>query len=103
MRNKINVGRFGAKPHSADASVNPMVEASSSRLRPNCRASQPAIGRIIAFATRYEVSTHVASSTVAETLPAMCGSDTFTTVVSSTSMNVLSMTDMATIHGFTCG
>ena len=58
---------------------------------------------MIAFATRYEVNTHVASSTVAETLPAMCGSDTFTTVVSNTSMNVLSMTAMATIHGFTSG
>src|SRR5690242_12022381 len=31
----------------------------------------------------------------------MCGSDTLTTVVSSTSMNVLVITAMATSHGFT--
>ncbi len=38
---------------------------------------------------------------VAERLPAMCGSETFTTVVSSTSMKVPNMTAMATIHGLT--
>jgi len=32
----------------------------------------------------------------------MCGSETFTTVVSSTSRNVPSITATATIHGFTC-
>ena len=47
---------------------------------------------MIALATRYDVSAHVASSTVADMLPAMCGSDTLTTVVSSTSMNVANMT-----------
>jgi hypothetical protein len=30
----------------------------------------------------------------------MCGRETFTTVVSSTSMKVASITTMATIHGF---
>src|SRR6185295_19586060 len=39
----------------------------------------------------------------AERLPAMCGSDTLTTVVSSTSMNVANMTAIATIHGLTVG
>ena len=43
---------------------------------------------MIALATRYDVSAHVASSIVADRLPAMCGSDTLTTVVSSTSMKV---------------
>ena len=43
---------------------------------------------MIAFATRYEVSAQVDSSMVAERLPAMWGSDTLTTVVSSTSMKV---------------
>ena len=38
---------------------------------------------------------------VAERLPAMCGSDTLTTVVSSTSMKVQNITAMATIQGFT--
>src|SRR5437588_7520415 len=57
------------------------------------------MGRITAFATRYDVSAQVASSTLAERLPAICGSDTFTTVVSSTSMNVANITEMAMSQG----
>lgn len=57
---------------------------------------------MMAFATRYEVKTQVTSSIVAERLPAMCGSDTFTTVVSSTSMKVQNITEMAMIQGLTC-
>src|ERR1035438_10138209 len=58
---------------------------------------------MIAFATRYEVSAQAASSVLTERLPAMCGSGTFTTVVSSTSMKVANMTATATIHGLTWG
>ena len=54
---------------------------------------------MIALATRYDVSTHVASSIVAERLPAMCGSDTLTTVVSSTSMKVANITEIAMSQG----
>ena len=79
--------------------MNPTTAPCTSRLRPNTDASHPVIGRMIAFATRYEVSDHVASSTVADMLPAMCGSATFTTVVSSTSMKVPNMTAIATNHG----
>src|SRR5579884_1737723 len=61
------------------------------------------MGRMMALATRYDVSTQVASSTVAAILLAMSGSDTLTTVVSSTSMKVANMTEMAIIQGFTCG
>src|ERR1700722_12828329 len=60
-------------------------------------------GRMIALATRYDVSTHVASSCVAPSPPAMCGSATFAIEESSTSMNVASVTVIATIHGFTRG
>src|SRR5262245_27526548 len=60
------------------------------------------MGSTIAFATRYDVSAHVASSVVAERLPAMCGNDTFTTVVSSTSRNVENITEIAMIHGLMC-
>ncbi len=56
---------------------------------------------MMALATRYDVSAHVASSVVAAMLLAMCGSDTFTTVVSSTSMKVANMTARATIQGLT--
>ena len=51
----------------------------------------------------HEVIAHVASSIVADKLPAICGSDTFTTVVSSTSIKVPSMTAIATIHGLMWG
>src|SRR5436190_20815290 len=53
------------------------------------------------FATRYDVSTHVASSTLDERFPAMCGSETFATLVSNTSMNVASITVAAMTHGLT--
>src|SRR6476661_6543281 len=102
-RNSTSIGRFGASPQSSDEIVKPDNDAISSRLRPKNRASHPVIGRMIAFATRYDVSTHVDSSIVAERLPAMWGSDTLTTVVSSTSMNVANMTAIATIQGLTCG
>src|SRR3954466_11126143 len=101
-RKTIRNGRFGAKPQKKDAIVNPNTEPSSRRLRPNWFASHPVIGRMIAFATRYEVNVHVASSVVDESDPEMCGNDTLTTVVSSTSMNVADMTATAMSHGFTC-
>src|ERR1019366_7859900 len=61
------------------------------------------MGRMMALATRYEVSTQVASSGVADRLPAMCGSATLATLVSSTSMKVASITVMAMIHGLMTG
>src|ERR1019366_74386 len=61
------------------------------------------MGRMMALATRYEVSTQVASSGVADRLPAMCGSATLAPLVSSTSMKVASITVMALIHGLMSG
>src|SRR5213594_317412 len=55
----------------------------------------------MAFETRYEVSTHVDSSCPADKFPAMCGSATFAMDVSSTSMNVASVTVMALTQGLT--
>src|SRR5271170_7918938 len=60
-------------------------------------------GRMIALATRYAVSTQVASSCVAPRPPAMCGRATFAIEESSTSMNVASVTVMAMIHGLIRG
>src|ERR1700748_358763 len=57
---------------------------------------------MMAFATRYDVRTQVTSSMVAERFPAIWGSDTFTTVVSNTSMKVQNITEMAMIQGLTC-
>ena len=79
--------------------MKPVTEIISSRLRPKRPASHPVIGRMMALATRYEVSVQVASSLLADRLPAMCGSETLTTVVSSTSMKVLDMTAMAISQG----
>jgi hypothetical protein len=102
MRKITSDARFGAAPQRNDASVNPAVDHMSSRLRPNVLASQPVIGRMIALATRYEVNAQVASSVVADRLLAMCGSDTLTTVVSSTSMKVANITANAISQGLTC-
>src|SRR5262245_21853507 len=65
--------------------------------------NQAPMGRMMALATRYEVCTQVASSGVADRLPAMCGSATFATLVSSTSMKVASITVTAMIHGLMMG
>src|SRR5579863_7798561 len=98
-RKKIRNGSDGASPQKKEAVVNPVTDNISSRLRPKVVASQPVMGRIMAFATRYDVSVQVASSVVAERFPAMCGSETLTTVVSSTSMKVLDMTAIAISQG----
>jgi hypothetical protein len=65
--------------------------------------NQPLSGSTTAFATRYAVSTQVASSTLEERLPAMCGSATLATLVSSTSMKVASITVPAITQGFIAG
>src|SRR5579863_744821 len=65
--------------------------------------SQPVSGSTMAFEIRYEVRTQVLSSTVAERLPAMCGSETLAMLVSSTSMNVANITVAAISHGLTLG
>src|SRR5271157_4061078 len=54
------------------------------------------MGRMMALATRYEVRTQVASSVVAERLPAIWGRLTLTTEVSSTSITALDSTAIAT-------
>src|SRR5436190_2776947 len=101
MRNTISSASVGASPHRNDDTVKPTTDSISRRLRPNMLASQPVIGRMIALATRYDVSAQVASSIDADRFPAMCGSDTFTTVVSSTSMKVANITETAISQGFT--
>src|ERR1700723_199099 len=65
--------------------------------------NQPLIGRMMALETRYEVSTQVLSSCPAERLPAMWGSATLATLVSSTSMNVARVTVSAMIQGLMTG
>src|SRR5277367_2762241 len=53
---------------------------------------------MIPAATRYDVTTHAISSTLAEKLPCICGSETLTIELSSTSSTVPSITENAMIH-----
>src|SRR5947199_10219005 len=90
--------RFQARPQSIDAAVNSTVEAMKKRLRPTSVDSQPVSGTTIPFETKYEVRTHVTSSTDAEKLACMCGKATFPIVTSSTSRIVASIAATATSH-----
>src|SRR5579871_100283 len=103
IRKNTSIPSDGASPQRNDDAVNPTTDAINRFFRPKRRDNHPVIGRTIALATRYDVSAHVASSAVAERSPAICGSDTFTTVVSSTSMNVAAITAVAMSQGLMCG
>src|SRR5664279_4683733 len=100
-RKKISQSRLVAMPQSSEVRVKPPTQVSRIRRRPKRLASHPAMGSTMAFETRYEVTTHVPSSTVAPRFPAKWGMETLTTVVSRISMNVASITAMVTIQGFT--
>src|SRR6266404_5485354 len=54
---------------------------------------------MMAFDTRYDVRIHVDSSALADKLPEMCGNATFAIEVSSTSINVASVTVTAITQG----
>src|SRR5580658_9277251 len=73
------------------------------RLRPKVPASQPLIGKTMAFETRYEVRTQVLSSLLAPRFPAMYGSATLAMLVSRTSMKAASATTTAISHGLAWG
>src|SRR5580704_12502072 len=79
------------------------MQVRKKRLRPKRPAIHPLMGSTIALDTRYEVSTQVDSSELAPRLPAICGSATLAMEVSSTSMNVASVTVSATSHGLWLG
>jgi hypothetical protein len=78
-KKKPETGRQPAKQrtHGEDAK-----QAMKKRFRPNAPASQPLIGRMMAFETRYEVRTHVLWSLLAPRLPAMYGRATLAMLVS---------------------
>ena len=69
-------------------------------MRPIVEASQPLIGKTIALVTKYEVSTQVDSSWLADRLPAMCSSATLAIEMSSTSIKAANPTVIAINHGF---
>ena len=61
-RKNSNSGRLGAKPQSSELTVKMASDIMKYRLRPINSASHPLMGKTIAFAARYEVSTQVLSS-----------------------------------------
>src|SRR5271169_2302531 len=69
------------------------------RFRPKVLASQPLIGRMMAFETRYEVRTHVLWSLLAPRFPAIYGRATLAMLVSSTSIKAASATTTAISQG----
>ena len=72
-------------------------------MRPTRLEIHALIGSTTALDTRYEVSTQVDSSRLAERPPAMCGSATLAMLVSSTSMKVARVTVSPTSHGLWLG
>src|SRR3546814_2291957 len=83
-----------AMPHSIENSTNRNTELIKVRTSPKRRASQPVSGCMIALASAYELIVQVPSLGLTPRLPAMCGTDTLTMVMSSTSMKVLKATAM---------
>src|ERR1700723_3117333 len=102
-RKKMSRKRLGARPHRNELMVKMTTQPMNSRFRPNSMESQPVSGSTMAFEIKYEVRTQVLSSTVAERLPAMWGSETLAMLVSSTSMKVASITVAAISQGLTLG
>src|SRR5215469_5904279 len=95
--------RLGANPQSSELTVNIARQLVKKRLRPSAPASQPVIGRMIAFDTRYEVNTHVLWSLLAPKLPAMYGRATLAMLVSRTSIKAASATTTAMSQGLYLG
>src|SRR5262245_40135728 len=61
------------------------------------------MGRTMALAARYDVSTQVLSSSLAPRSPAMCGRETLAMLVSRTSRNAARETVAPIAHGLTLG
>ncbi len=95
--------KLGAMPQTNEAVVNSVMQIRKKRLRPTTLVIHPVMGSMIAFATRYVVSTHVPWSRLAPRFPAMWGSATFAMLVSRTSMKAAMATTTAISHGLNFG
>src|SRR5271167_2623635 len=102
-RKKRRSPRLGAKPQSKELTVKTPKQVMKKRFRPKVPASQPLIGRMMAFETRYDVRTHVLWSLLAPRLPAMYGRATLAILVSRTSMKAASATTTAISQGLYFG
>ena len=90
-------------PHNNELTVKRKRQIMKKRLRPIAPASQPLIGRTMAFETRYDVNTHVLWSLLAARFPAMYGRATLAMLVSSTSMKAAMATTTAMSQGLNLG
>src|SRR5580698_8240360 len=102
-RNRSSMLRLVALPQRTEATVNMKMQKMKKRFRPNRLASQPLIGRTMAFDTKYDVSTQVLSSLLEPRPPAMYGKATLAMLVSSTSMNAAIATTTPMSHGLNFG
>src|SRR3984957_12569761 len=83
-----SIGIDVATPHNIDISTNRITAMQNDFTSPKRRAIHPVSGCMIALASEYELIAHVPSFGLTPRLPAICGTDTLTMVMSSTSMNV---------------
>ncbi len=95
IRAASRVGRFGAIPHSQEASTNSRIAVTNRRTWPKRWVSQPVSGIDTALAAAKIVITQVPSSTETPSSPEMVGIATFAIDESSTFMNIAS--DTATV------
>src|SRR5271157_5587923 len=95
--------RLGATPQSRELTVKTLKQVMKKRFRPKAPASQPLIGRMMAFETKYEVNTHVLWSLLAPRFPAIYGRATLAMLVSNTSIKAASATTTAISQGLYLG
>src|SRR4029079_10126596 len=87
-----------AKPHTSENTPNRPMHVVNTRTAPKRAASQPVSGTTIDAANAYEVMTHVPWLLLIPRLPAMFGTETLATVMSSTAMKFAAASTMAAIH-----
>src|SRR6476646_10819859 len=92
-----------ASPQKVDIATNRIADTQKLRTSPKRRPIQPDSGCMIALASEYELIAQVPSCGLTARLPAMCGTDTLTIVMSSTSMNVANATaNVSSASGAPC-
>src|SRR5712691_6886572 len=97
-RATMSVVRSGAAPETNELITNRQEQTMNTRLRPNSPTSQPVAGMTTALAARYEVITHEASSSPADSVRCRCGRMTLATLVSRICMKATTMTVKVMAH-----
>src|SRR5262247_971712 len=97
-RATMSVVRSGAAPETNELTTNSEAHTRNTRLRPKRPTSQPVAGMTTALAARYEVMTHEASSSPADSEPCRCGRMTLATLVSRICMKATTITVKVMAH-----